>query len=176
MLFKIRQYCPTSVLKSLYHSLFSSHLSYGISVWGNADLIYIEKISKLQKRAVLAITFADYRASSLPILKKLEILSVKDLLEFKVSSLMWDIDHTTLPPSFAIQFTRKNTLHTHQTRMATSGKLEIKSTNTIKYGAKSFKVFGAKMLNQLMNNVMYSGSTTKKMFQNKLKMHFLEKY
>ena len=89
---------------------------------------------------------------------------------------MWDFDHNTLPPSLSIQFTRKNTLHTHQTRMATSGKLEIKSTNTSKYGAKSFKVFGAKMLNQLMNNVMYSGSRTKKMFQNKLKMHFLEKY
>jgi len=176
MLYKIRQYCPTTVLKSLYHSLFSSHLSYGLAVWGNADLIYLDKISKLQKRAVRAITFADYRASSLPILKKLEILSVKDLFEYKVSSLMWDFDHNTLPPSLATQFSRKNTLHSHQTRMATSGKLEIKSTYTKKYGTKAFKVYGAKMLNQLMNTEMYSGSRTKKMFQNKLRKHFLEKY
>ena len=48
--------------------------------------------------------------------------------------------------------------------MATSGKLEIKSTNTNKYGTKSFKVYGAKMLNQLLNNEMYSGSRTKKIF------------
>ena len=176
MLYKIGQYCPLIVMKSLYHSLFGSHILYGLSVWGNADLIYLDKISKLQKRAVRAITFADYRASSLPILKKLEILSVKDLFEYKTSSLMWDFDHNTLPPSLAIKFSRRNTLHTHQTRMASSGKLEIKSTYTKKYGTKAFKVYGAKMLNQLMNTEMYSGSRTKKMFQNKLRKHFLEKY
>ena len=60
--------------------------------------------------------------------------------------------------------------------MATSGKLEIKSTNTNKYGTKSFKVYGAKMLNQLLNKEMYSGSRTKKIFQNNLKRNFLEKY
>ena len=148
-------------------------MSYGFAMWGNADLIYLDKISKLQKRAVRAITFADHRASSLPILKKLEILSVKDLFEYKTSSLMWDFDHNTLPPSLAIKFSRRNTLHTHQTRMASSGKLEIKSTYTKKYGTKAFKV---KMLNQLLNTEMYSGSRTKKMFQNKLRKHFLEKY
>ena len=58
--------------------------------------------------------------------------------------------------------------------MATSGKLEIKSTYTKKYGTKAFKVYGAKMLNQLLNTKMYSSS--KKMFQNKLRKHFLEKY
>ena len=176
MLYKIRQYCPISVLKSLYHSLFGSHLSYGLSVWGNADLIYLDKIYKLQKRAVRAITFSDYRASSLPILKKLEILSVKDLFEYKISSLMWDYDHNTLPPSLAIQFSRINTLHNHQTRTATSGKLEIKSTNTKKHGTKSFKIYGAKMLNHLLNNEMYFNSRKKQTFQNKLKINFLEKY
>ena len=53
---------------------------------------------------------------------------------------MWDFDHNTLPPSLSTHFSRKNTLHTHQTRMATSGKLEINSTYTNKYGTKAFKV------------------------------------
>ena len=86
---------------------------------------------------------------------------------------MWDFDHNTLPPSLAIQFPRRNT---HQTRMVSSGEIEIKSTNTNKYGAKSFKTYGAIMLNQLMNNETYSDSRTKQIIQNKLKMHFLEKY
>ena len=59
--------------------------------------------------------------------------------------------------------------------MASSGKLEIKSTNTIKYDAKSFKTYGARILNQLMNNEMYLDSRTKEIFQNELRMHFLEK-
>ena len=60
--------------------------------------------------------------------------------------------------------------------MATSGKLEIKSTNTKKHGTKSFKIYGAKMLNHLLNNEMYFNSRKKQTFQNKLKMNFLEKY
>ena len=33
MLYKIRTLCPASTLKSLYFSLFHSHLSYGLVVW-----------------------------------------------------------------------------------------------------------------------------------------------
>ena len=34
MIYKIRYHCTKSVLLSLYFSLFHSHLSYGLSVWG----------------------------------------------------------------------------------------------------------------------------------------------
>ena len=47
--------CPISVLQSLYHSLFNSHLSYGMVVWGNAKRIYIDKIKIVQKRALRAL-------------------------------------------------------------------------------------------------------------------------
>ena len=88
MLYKIRQFTPSHVLTSLYHSLFSSHLTYGICAWGFANKNLIEKLFKLQKRVIRAITFADYRANSSPILKKLEILAIHDLFEYKLSALM----------------------------------------------------------------------------------------
>ena len=34
MLCKIKSFCTPSVLKSLYYSLFDSHLAYGLVVWG----------------------------------------------------------------------------------------------------------------------------------------------
>ena len=37
MLFKIRYQCNKKVLRSLYFSLFESHLSYGLPVWGSAN-------------------------------------------------------------------------------------------------------------------------------------------
>ena len=62
MLFKIRDYCTKPVLRSLYFSIFNSHLSYGLPVSGNADKMYTDKIAKLQKKAIRAITFADFHA------------------------------------------------------------------------------------------------------------------
>ena len=47
LLYKIRDLCPLSVLRSLYFSIFNSHLSYGLVVWGNASKLYINKIKSL---------------------------------------------------------------------------------------------------------------------------------
>ena len=45
MLYKIRNFCTKMVMRSLYFSIFNSYLSYGLSVWGNAD----EDILKILK-------------------------------------------------------------------------------------------------------------------------------
>ena len=50
---------PTQNYKNIYHTLFESHLSYCISVWGNAQKKLIQKILVLQKRVVRYL-FGDY--------------------------------------------------------------------------------------------------------------------
>ena len=52
MLFKIRDYTPRPVLVSLYHSLFNSHLTYGLPAWGNTKQNLTSKIEKIQKKAI----------------------------------------------------------------------------------------------------------------------------
>ena len=44
--------CPQNILLSLYHSLFHSHMSYGICLYGLANDHYTSKIFLLQKRAI----------------------------------------------------------------------------------------------------------------------------
>ena len=108
-------------------SIFNSYLSYGLPVWGNADKIYLEKIFLLQKRAIRAITFADYNAHTLPLFKELKILSLVDLYEYQLSSLMWDLDHNILPNALTINFSKRKNDHTHLTRMATAESFQLKN-------------------------------------------------
>ena len=56
MIYKIRDVCLKSVLRSLYFSLFNSHLSYGLPVWGNCKLIYSNKLIIAQKKILRAKT------------------------------------------------------------------------------------------------------------------------
>ena len=49
---RICPYIPSQNYKSIYHTLFESHLSYCIFVWGGAKMKLIEKILVLQKSAV----------------------------------------------------------------------------------------------------------------------------
>ncbi len=111
MIYKIRQNCTKSVLLSLYFSLFHSHLSYGLSIWGTSNNEYMSKLDLLQKRIVRSITFSDFSAHSSPIFKQLNILKVNDLYNYKIASLMWDFDHIMLPYSLTSLFTRRNVVH-----------------------------------------------------------------
>ena len=49
---------PKGCLKSVYHTLFESHLIYGNSVWGNTSQANIDKLFRLQKRCI-RIVFGD---------------------------------------------------------------------------------------------------------------------
>ena len=49
MIYKIRYHCTKIVLRSLYFSLFHSHLSYGLSVWGTSNAGYLSKLARQRK-------------------------------------------------------------------------------------------------------------------------------
>ena len=56
---RVSPFIPKGCYKSLYHTLFESHLTYGISVWGNTSATNIDTLFRLQKRC-LRILFGDY--------------------------------------------------------------------------------------------------------------------
>jgi hypothetical protein len=73
---KLKHYLPEVTLKIMYNSLIGSHLNYGVMCWGfNHKLI-----DKLQKKSIRIISNSKYNAHTEPIFKKLEILTVKDML------------------------------------------------------------------------------------------------
>ena len=57
-IFFISANIPKGCLKSVYHTLFESHLIYGISVWNNTSQANIDKLFRLQKRCI-RIIFGD---------------------------------------------------------------------------------------------------------------------
>ena len=56
---RISPFVPAINHKSLYHTLFESHLSYCISAWGMASNRYINEIFTIQKTAIRYL-FGDY--------------------------------------------------------------------------------------------------------------------
>ena len=61
----------------------------------------------------------------LRLLKDLQILSISDNFKFQVSSLMWDLDHDTLPSSLSSHFSKRSSEHSQHARLATAGKFSI---------------------------------------------------
>ena len=176
MLFKIRHQCNKNVLRSLYFSLFGSHLSYGIPVWGSANRALTQKLFVLQKKAIRAITFSDFLAHTSPLFKDANVLKVADLFQYQVSSIMWDFDHNTLPKTLNLLFTKTKNTHSYGTRFANADKLTIDRVNSVKYGDKSFKVIGATKLNELKNCDFYTSARSKQVFLDSLQNEILDTY
>ena len=61
-----RHFVPLKTLLSIYNSLSSPHISYGLIAWGQASKSHIEKILILQKRAVRLIYFLPFRTHAIP--------------------------------------------------------------------------------------------------------------
>ena len=58
---RIKDNVPNNIHKQLYHTLFESHLTYGITVWGDSSFSKLEPIFILQKKC-LRIMFGDKEA------------------------------------------------------------------------------------------------------------------
>ena len=76
---RLKYIYPAQVLLTIYKSLFVPHINHGSLVWGQN----YDSISKLQKRVIRTITHSSYIAHSDPLLKDLNLLNVKDLMDLK---------------------------------------------------------------------------------------------
>ena len=140
MLYKMKNLCSTSTLKAIYHSLFHSHLSYGISVWGLAKTSLTHKVILLQKKAIHVVAKEDFLAHTDNIFNELKIIKCSDQYLLSLASLMWDYDHDEIPNSLKSWFKKPN--HSYFTRSVKQGKLKPCDYNTTKFGIHSFRYEG----------------------------------
>ena len=81
----------------IYHALVSSHLNYGISVWGDSKTSFIKKIETIQRKATRSIVNGKYNAHTDPIFKKLKILKIKDMVDQGRVNIMFAINKKEAP-------------------------------------------------------------------------------
>ena len=78
MLTKIRHCVPPNTLRAIYFGIFSSILTYGSQIWGQYLNIHIQRLLKLQDKAVRIINFAKYHQPTDDLYKKSNILKLRD--------------------------------------------------------------------------------------------------
>ena len=74
---KLRHFPPTHTLLNIYQALIAPYLTYGLTVWGQACKSYLDKLLKLQKRALCFIYFSDHNEHAIPLFVDAPILPLK---------------------------------------------------------------------------------------------------
>ena len=175
MFFKIRHFLPVDVMICLYNSLFSSFLQYGIVVWGLTYDVHIKPIYLLQKRVVKAIAFEHFTSPSTPIFSDLKILKLQDLFQLKLLCFVYDCVNKNSPSCFHNCFESVTNVHQYGTRQATKNDIFLTRKNTLQYGIRSVRFFGAKSWNKIPVDIKRSSSAFS--FRQKLRAFlFLNNY
>ena len=154
MLSKIRHYVPYHELKSIYHAIFSSHMIYGCQIWSQGRGAHIDKIQKLQNRAMRIIRFEDFHASANPLYVEQGILKLNDFVRLQNCLFVHDYLNDSLPTCFDNYYFKLNYLYFNvQTRNSNLGCLFSPSKNTTKYGLESITQKSISSWNSITKNL-----------------------
>ena len=168
ILCKTRHYVSLKALRMLYYALIYPYLHYGNIIWANTYQSSLDPLIKLQKKIVRIISFAGYKDHTLPIFKKLSILTFHQINEEKTALFMFRYFNKMLPATFDPFFTLNRDFHNHYTRSATKIHITYVRTN---YNKHSIKYRGS----QVWNNLPTAVKTTKSIyiFKKKIKRYLL---
>ena len=90
---------PENILYSLNCDLILPYLSYFL-IWGNTCKIYLDKIFKLQKKAIRTIS-NKYISHIRPLFSKCNVLKVHDTFKLNLAIFMYKHHSNQLPPFFS---------------------------------------------------------------------------
>ena len=76
---KLRHFLPRRTLLTIYRSLVAPYLTYGLMAGGQAYKSYLEKLLKLQKRALRFIYFSERNQHAIPLFIDASVLLLKFL-------------------------------------------------------------------------------------------------
>ena len=145
---RLRHFVPLKTLLSIYNSLISPYISYGLIAWGQASKTHLEKILILQKRAVRLINFLTFRTHAIPYFAQSNILPITMLYFKLISTLMLDITTSSAPQNICNLFTSTQDIHQYNTRSASSGNYYINHSR-LNHHKNSFSIVGAKIWNSI---------------------------
>ena len=153
--------CSIETALSVYYALIESHISYGIALWGSGNIANMEKIFKLQKRAMRYMCDLTFGASCREHYKTLKILTVPSIYIKQICLLVKKQSYS---------FTKIGDRHTYCTRHGNT--LEFPCHRTSRYESKP-AYRGILLFNKLPPEIKQIKSTY--LFQKKLKDFLINK-
>ena len=118
ILAKTKHLLPNETLRTIYNSLFLPHITYAIVAWGNAPASHMDRIIKLQKKAIRHITKSKYNSHTEPLFKSRYMLKISDLFNVNCCKIYYKCKIGKLHPYHTSHLTSVADSQTIVTRQA----------------------------------------------------------
>lgn len=156
--------------RSLYYSFFSSHILYGINIWGSAYQYKIKELQTIQNRAIRNLFGHKYMTPTKLIHTENRILPVLELHKLTIVCLVHNITEKFIHSTTNIS--QRSDHHHHHTR--NSANLHNETTRSSKYGTNSILQVAISCYNNCCPNSLKILNKNK--FKTKYKIHVSDQY
>ena len=119
-------------------------------MWGSAGKTIIEKLSRMQRKAIRLITKSRYRADTKPLFDSCQVLTIAEVHILKISLFMYRVHHKVAPIPLNELFIRNSEIHSHNTRSQNKLRVPNFKLDVLKY---SVRVVGVYVWNFINDNV-----------------------
>ena len=171
VMYKLKQYLPSSALLTLYSSLISPYLNYGILAWGNTHQTFLDKLLLLQKKALRVVFNLHARAHTDILFFENNILKINDLHLFQLGQFMYNFNTNSLPIIFNDLFSTNEHVHNYPTRQSREFHLPLLRTILAQ---NTFVFTGPRYWNNLDQSI--KDAKTFVSFKYLLRKHLLKSY
>lgn len=169
---QLKHFLPKSTLLNLYNALIQPHISYGIQIWGNAKSLHLNKLEKLQKRAIRTVNQATFKSHTEPLFKSSAVLKISDMFIYQVLLFMRDYNADQLPECFCNMYIKNRYIRseriTRQSELLYIPQCKTKFVENLPYALYP------KIWNNWLGNIAVNQSRLA--FKRHLKLYMLEKY
>ena len=100
ILAKLRHHLPSDMLKTVYYSLFDTHLCYACQVWGQSNSYILLMVQRAQNKALRITNFKEERHPSEPPFTETKILNLTNIIKLNNYMLVFDHLNSSLPAIF----------------------------------------------------------------------------
>ena len=139
MLSKIRHYVSINTLRSIYYGIFSSILTYGCQIWGQVQNKNVNRVIKLQDKAIRIINFAHFNATTKILYYNSKILKFSDIVILSNFAYVHNSLKDNLPSVLNNNFFFSKNVHNYNTRGSSLNKIMLPKAKTNVYGLKSIR-------------------------------------
>ena len=155
MLSKVRHYVNEPTLRMIYYGIFSSTLTYAAQIWGQIQSKHVNRVIKLQDKAIRIINFANNYQSRNPLYLKSNILKFSDNIRLQNFLYVYDSIKGNLPSILNYNFKFLHDRYDVYDQITRSSSLlnqvDLPNARTQVYGKMSVNYQSASYWNTIIN-------------------------
>ena len=160
ILYKLSNFIPQNILKTLYEALIKPFLTYGIEAWFSAPDYILNKIRVLQKKSIRAICNLPYNSHTNNYFKDMKLLKIDGIFKENISVFFFKTLKEGQNVTVGESLIQHSEIHDYETRNRESLAIpRIQKSRT----QKGFLFRGIKVWNDLNSDV--KSSRTAKSFR-----------